>query len=343
MKILVLGGTQFSGRSFVEQAAESGHELTVLHRSPEAPGLPDSVRHLVGDRDPKDPDNKGDGLGAIKALLDNGEKFDAVVDMCGYTPRVVRASCELLCEHTELYLFVSTISVYPVTPDQTPTEDWSWEQLIELDDPEVEEITAETYGGLKVLCEQVVQKFFPMNHIIPRPTIIAGPNDPTDRVTWWTRALTTQESVIIPQAPAGLAQFIDSRDLASFFLRSITKAITGTFNCAGPEPGLSFHQFVNRAHTALESHTRLLEAPLAWLEEHDIKPYRDIPVWLDDERQSMYRVDYTKALNAGLTLRPLEDTMRDIRAWDIERNEPELKAGMKFDRMQQLIAEQSSS
>lgn len=343
MNILVLGGTQFSGRSFVEQACEAGHQITILHRSPEAPGLPESVRHLIGDRDPKDPDNKGDGLGAIKALLENGERFDAVVDMCGYTPRVVRASCELLQKHTDLYLFVSTISVYPTSPDQSPTENWSWEQLIQLEDESVEDITGETYGGLKVLCEQVVHKYFHENHIIPRPSIIAGPNDPTDRVTWWTRALATQDAVIIPEPPAGLAQFVDSRDLAAFFLKCIAEKITGTYNCAGPKPGLALHEFITRTHKALDSKAKLLEAPKSWFEGHDVKPYRDIPTWISQDVMSMYKVDYSKAVEAGLKNRSLEDSMRDIRAWDVERGEPELKAGMKFDRMQQLVSEAASS
>ncbi len=342
MNILVLGGTQFSGRSFVEQACDAGRDLTILHRSTEAPGLPDSVRHLVGDRDPKDPDNKGDGLGAIKALIDNGERFDCVVDMCGYTPRVVRASCELLKHYTDLYLFVSTISVYPTSADQSPTEDWSWEQLNQLEDDSVEEITGATYGGLKVLCEQVVHKYFPENHIIPRPSIIAGPNDPTDRVTWWTRALGTQDAIVIPEAPAGLAQFVDSRDLAAFFLKCITEKITGTYNCAGPQPGLTLHEFITRSHAALGSKSTLIKQPKSWFEAQEIKPYTDIPTWISDDVMSMYKVDYARATQAGLNNRPLEDTMRDVRAWDVERGEPELKAGMKFDRMQKLVSEAGS-
>ncbi len=340
MNILVLGGTQFSGRSFVEQAVEAGQNLTILHRSPSTEGLPGSVRHLIGDRDPKDPDNKGDGLGAIKQLLENGERFDAVVDMCGYTPRVVRASCELLKDHTDLYLFVSTISVYPATPDQSPSEDWAWDKLNQLEDPTVEEITGKTYGGLKVLCEQVVHEYFPENHIIPRPTIIAGPHDPTDRITWWSRVLTTQDEVIIPEPPAGLAQFVDAHDLAAFFLRCITRKITGTYNCAGPQPGLTLHEFITRAHAALGSSTTLTQRPKAWFDEHDIKPSRDIPTWIGDESQSMYKVDYSKAKDAGLQNRPLEDTMRDIRVWDVERGQPQLKAGMKFDRLRELVAGQ---
>ena len=338
MKILVLGGTQFSGRSFVEQAVDAGHDLTILHRSPDAPGLPDGIRHLIGDRDPKDPDNKGDGLGEIKKLLDAGERFDAVVDMCGYTPRVVRASCELLKEHTDLYLFVSTISVYPHSPDQSPREDWGWDELNQLEDNSVEEVNGETYGGLKVLCERVVHEYFPVDHIIPRPGIIAGPNDPTDRVTWWTRALATQEALVVPDVPGELVQFIDARDLAAFFLRCIEKHLIGTFNCVGPKPGLTMHHFIKQAHAALRSKARLIEAPRSWFDEQGVKPYQDIPIWIGEEAQSVYKVDYTIALKHGLSPRPLEETMRDVRAWDVQRGEPELKAGMKFDRMRELVS-----
>jgi len=338
MKILVLGGTRFAGRAFVEQAVDAGHDTTILHRSESDP-LPDSVRRLRGDRDP----DKGDGLGEIKKLTDAGERFDAVVDMCGYVPRVVRASCELLKGHTDVYLFVSTISVYPRSADGRPSEDWAYDRLEQLEDPSVEEVTGETYGGLKVLCEQVVDEMFGDRAIIPRPGIIAGPNDPTDRVTWWTRALTELDAVVIPEPEAaGLAQFIDARDVAAFFHRLIATGSTGVFNAVGPEPGLSFHAFVNRTHAALDSDARLLEAPAEWLDANDIKGSKDLPLWIGADAQSMFRVDYAKALRHGLELRTLEETMRDIRAWDVQRGLPPLEAGMSLDRLAVLASKASS-
>lgn len=334
MKVLVLGGTQFSGRSFVEQAAKAGHEVVVLHRSTQDPGLPVGVRRLVGDRDPE----KGNGLGKVRALLEHGERFDSVIDMCGYAPRVVSASCELLREATDHYLFVSTISVYPRSADEIPHEDWALSQLEQLSDPTTEEVTGATYGGLKVLCELAVRKHFADRACIIRPGVIAGPNDPTDRITWWARALTTQEAVLIPAPPAGLAGFIDARDLAAFFIKCARNHLIGTFNATGPEPALALGDFVRRARTALNSKAQLIEAPHKWLAQRDIKPWQDIPTWLPEDSQSMYRVSNERAIGAGLIMRPLENTINDLNAWDIKRGRPALKAGMALEKMSELTA-----
>ena len=331
MNILILGGTQFSGRAFTQLAVDANHSVTLLHRSKEDPGLPAAVRRLVGDRDPK----IGDGLDRIKELLDAGEHFDAVVDMCGYTPRVTKAACDLLKDHTDLYIFISTISVYDIADaDVILDEDGP---KITLDDPAVEEVTGETYGGLKVLCEQVVIEAFPDSHCIPRPCVIAGPNDPTDRVTWWARMLTTQDALVIPAPPAGLASFIDSRDLAAFFLHCAANKTTGIFNATGPEPELSLHDFISRTHVALDSKTTFIEADQAWLEEQAVNAWLDIPTWLPNDKQYMHKITSAKAQANGLHNRPLEETMTAIREWDIERGSPELKAGMKPDRIADIV------
>lgn len=333
MKILVLGGTQFSGRAFVEQAASAGHDITLLHRSPADPGLPTGVRRLVGDRDPE----KGGGLGEIQRQIDSGERFDAVLDMCGYVPRVTQASCEMLKGSCDQYVFTSTISVYEKgNTDSAPDED---APLIDLEDKAVEEVTGETYGGLKVLCEKVVRTWYPENHTIIRPGVIAGPNDPTDRVTWWSRMLGTLDAMVVPAEPCGLAGFIDARDLAAFFLRCSEQKIMGTHNAVGPEVGLGMRSFIDRTHTALESKAQLIEAEAGQLASMDITAWKDIPTWAPEESQYMYRISAQRAIDQGLSLRPLEDTMRDVRAWDIERGQPELKAGMSAERMREVVGE----
>ena len=339
MNILILGGTQFSGRAFTQLAVEANHSVTLLHRSKEDPGLPAAVRRLVGDRDPLLAEQGGDGLKLIKELLDAGEHFDAVVDMCGYTPRVTKAACDLLKDHTDLYIFISTISVYDI-PNADAIADVILDEdgpKITLDDPTVEEVTGETYGGLKVLCEQVVIEAFPDSHCIPRPCVIAGPNDPTDRVTWWSRMLITQESLIIPADSAGLASFIDARDLAAFFLHCAANKTTGIFNATGPEPELSLHDFIYRTHAALDSKTKLIELSQAKLEELNIQAWHDIPTWLPSDKQYMHKITSAKARAAGLVNRPLEETMIAIRDWDFERGSPELKAGMKPDRIAEIL------
>jgi 2'-hydroxyisoflavone reductase len=142
MKLLVLGGTKFLGRHAVDAALAGGHEVTIFTRGQTNPELFPGVEHLRGDRD-----------GSLDAL--HGRRWDGVVDTSGYVPRIVRQSAELLRDHVERYVFVSSISVYadfsgPVT-EATP--------VAELDDPETEEIL-ENYGALKAACERVVEEVY---------------------------------------------------------------------------------------------------------------------------------------------------------------------------------------
>ncbi len=332
MNILVLGGTRFSGRAFTEHAVRNGHDVTLLHRSAEDPGIAGITRRLVGSRDP----NEGDGLAQLESLIASGQTFDAVVDMCGFVPRVVRASCELLAPVAGRYLFVSSVSVYRITADGAPDEN---APVIELDDPTTEEInSAEAYGGLKALCEDEVRRAFgDQRSCIVRPGLIVGPNDPTDRFTWWTRVLRTESAVPVPE-PGGAATFIDARDLAAFYLHCLEHDHAGVYNAAGPSERLTLPDFARQAHAALQSETELVAAPEPWLLEQDVQPWRDIPVWLAEDSQSLHRASNARALDHGLRLRPLADTARDTAAWDTQRQSPELTAGLDPARIASLVA-----
>ncbi|NJN19836.1 MAG: hypothetical protein HC822_28170 [Oscillochloris sp.] len=142
MHILILGGTVFLGRHLVESARTRGHAVTIFTRGRNNPDLFPEIERLRGDRN-----------GDLSAL--EGRTFDAVIDTSGYFPRIVRASAELLAPNVGHYTFISTISVYPEYSKIGIDED---DPVGTLEDPTVEEITGETYGPLKALCEQAVQK-----------------------------------------------------------------------------------------------------------------------------------------------------------------------------------------
>lgn len=167
MELLILGGTRFLGRHLVEAALGRGHRVTLFNRGLSGPGLFPDVERLVGDRD-----------GDLSAL--RGRRWAAAIDPCGYVPRLVRASASLLADAVDHYAFVSSISVYsePLAPgagEGAPVQ--------ELPDPSVEEVTGETYGGLKVLCERAAEGAMPGRVLNVRPGLIVGPHDPTDRFT----------------------------------------------------------------------------------------------------------------------------------------------------------------
>ena len=121
-----------------------------------------------------------DAVGQSAYLAPLGQRsFDAVIDTCGYVPRVVAASARLLAQRVERYVFVSSISVYaddPVVTESSPTQRAS--------DPESEDVERE-YGALKVLCERAVESALPGRAIVVRPGLIVGRYDYTGRFSYW--------------------------------------------------------------------------------------------------------------------------------------------------------------
>ncbi len=200
LRILMLGGTGFIGPHFVREALSRGHALTLFNRGKRQPEPTPGVKTLYGDRD-----------GKLEAL-ESGE-WDAVIDNSGYVPRHVRLSTQLLRERVKHYLFISTISVYADLSVPGVTEDAPLEKLA---DESVEKVDGTTYGGLKVLCERVVQEDFAGRNTIVRPTYIVGPGDHTDRFTYWPWRTSQGGEMLAPGTPADPIQYIDVGDLARF-------------------------------------------------------------------------------------------------------------------------------
>lgn len=318
MDILVLGGTRFVGRHIVEAALARGHKVTTFTRG-KSDLIPGALA-LVGDRDTN--------LEPLK-----GRSWDAVIDTSGYVPRIVRQSAELLAGHTQFYAFISTISVYKDTAE--PVSEDSGLQT--LSDPLVEQVSGETYGGLKVLCEAVVRETYPGRSSILRPTLVVGPHDPTDRFTYWVRRFREGGKVLLPGKPEQVFQVIDARDLARFTLHTVEQHISGTFNVVAPP--YTWGHLVEALQEATGRRTEPVWADEAWLLEQKVTPWADLPAWIpaSGDDAGLMRIQPTRALATGLTLSPLSQTVADTVAWDASRSEP-LKAGLSRARELELLA-----
>lgn len=329
MNLLILGGTRFSGLHLVRMAVAAGHRVTVLHRGRHAAALPQQVEQIVGDRDPR----LGDGLEHLARRIAGGTRWDAAVDMCGFVPRVVAASADTLRDAVGRMLFVSSISVYPLDPRSSPAE---MDSVIELSDASVEEITGETYGGLKVLCEQVVRERFAGRATVIRPGLIVGPGDETDRFLYWVRRFRRGGRVLVPAEIDCPTRWIDARDLAAFFLRCLEREITGVFNVAGPREPIGFGAFLAEVIDALggDVPADLVVEPRSpgWRAARGIEDWVDLPVFTGEAGSSMGRVRADRAFEAGLSTRSLMRTVVDTAEWDRRRGEPPLKAGISADR-----------
>jgi 2'-hydroxyisoflavone reductase len=323
VRILVIGGTRFLGHHFTDSAARAGHDLTLFNRGQSDPGAFPDVEHVTGDRD-----------GGLEPL--RSRTFDAVVDMCGYFPRVVRQSVSLLAPAAARYLFVSSISVYdegvlrPGFDEDAPTQ--------VLADPEVEVITNETYGGLKALCEQEVRRGFPDGALIIRPGLIVGPLDRSDRFTYWVRRLAHGGDVVAPGSPGRPVQVIDARDLAAWMLRLVEAQAVGVFNATGPAEPFTFGEMLGAISTAVGGDAHLEWVDERFLVDHGVEPWTDLPVWLPEAEQAADQCDVRRALAAGLTFRPLGETAADTFEWDARRpQDVPLQAGLADVRERELL------
>ncbi|HET6866278.1 MAG TPA: NAD-dependent epimerase/dehydratase family protein [Solirubrobacteraceae bacterium] len=302
MRLLVLGGTQFLGRHIVDSARARGHELTLFNRGRTDPGPIPGVEQIHGDREHD------------LALL-AGRAWDAVIDTSGYVPRVVGASAQALSESVDRYVFVSSISAYGTFAEPGMDESASTAP----DPPAGTEDVLAHYAQLKAACERRLEDVLPGRVLVIRPGLIVGPHDPTERFTYWVRRLAAGGRVLAPRAPDQPVQLIDARDLADWIVRMVEARATGIYNATGPATPLTFGPMLERVAVATGGHPELVWIDEDCLAEAKVEPWAELPLWLDLDRQPDFRgflaVDIGRALNAGLSFRPLEETAADTLAW----------------------------
>lgn len=331
-RILILGGTGFLGPQLVEAARARGHTVTLFNRGKTRPHLFPDVEKLQGDRDPKN----GEGLKALE-----GRSWDAVVDTSGYVPRVVRASAELLAPNVGHYVFISTISVYKELPRPGMDED---APLATVDDPTNENVR-EHYGALKALCEKAAEAAFPGRTTNIRPGLIVGPDDPTQRFSYWPVRVAQGGEVLAPGSGSDPVQFIDVRDLAEWTILTLENRDVGTFNATGPARPLTMKELLEACKQASQSNATFTWADAAFLEKHNVRAWMDMPVWVTPggEMAGMSAVSNARAVARGLKFRPAVDTARDTLTWfnglPPERQaELRKRAGLPPEREREVLA-----
>lgn len=325
MKVLILGGTKFLGRHLTESALKAGHEVTLFNRGKTNPGLFPNVENLTGDRD--------NDLSSLK-----GRTWDVVVDTSGYIPRAVKATAELLADSVEHYTFISTISVYSDTTIYGMDENGP---LATIDDETREDVTGETYGALKVLCERAAEAAMPGRVLNVRSGLIVGPHDPTDRFTYWPVRVAMGGEVLAPGKPEMAVQFIDARDQTDWIIRMAEARKTGTFNVTGPAQPLTMSELLETAKAVTGSNATFTWVNDDFLVENEVAPFTELPLWIPETYNGLQALNIDRALAAGLTFRPLADTIRDTLNWNMKRtgeSGAQPRAGLMRDREEALLA-----
>jgi 2'-hydroxyisoflavone reductase len=295
VKLLLLGGTIFLGRHIVEAARAHGHEITLFNRGRHEPQLFPEVEKLRGDRD-----------GDLSAL--RGRRWDAVIDTSGYRPEQIRAAMEALGGAVTQYTFISSISVFrEFPPGRSYDEDATREE-------------GDTgYGALKARCEDALDAILPGRVAIVRPGLIVGPHDPTDRFTYWPRRVARGGDVLAPGRPERPVQFIDVRDLAEWCVRLTEERRAGVFNAVGPASTLTMGELLEACRAVAGTATRFLWVPDGALVAAGVEGWTELPLWVPENDAGfggLLLADNRRAMAAGLTFRPVPDTVRATLEWD---------------------------
>jgi 2'-hydroxyisoflavone reductase len=317
MRVLVLGGTSFVGRAIVDDLVANKHEVTLFSRGKTGADLFPELEKRKGDRDAGDYESLKDG------------RWDAVVDVSGYIPRHVNQAMDAVGDRGGRYLFISTGSVY----DRLRAPDGMDEDAPRLaPERDTEKITNDTYGPLKVSCEDDVTARYGDRSTIVRPGVVAGPFDPTDRFTYWVRRAARGGRVALPGRPDQPVQVVDSRDLATLVTALLANDRPGVFNAVGPAEPTTMDGLIRTCAEAAGSTVEVVPV------RADAVP-PGFPLLLPDGSWDvMFRRSAQRAHDAGMASTPLVGTAAATLAWDRERGEPKLAAEITPEREAELLA-----
>ncbi|MEV6512921.1 NAD-dependent epimerase/dehydratase family protein [Streptomyces sp. NPDC051642] len=311
MRILVLGGTWFLGKTVVEEALRRGWQVTTFNRG--RSGAPvEGAATVHGDRTiPAD----------LLRLAEYGP-WDAVVDTSAsaLAPKDVLAGAKALESVTGQYVYVSTVSAYQGWPDEPLTEasavldgppdaDAEYGRMPDgWDGPDLH------YGRQKAGTERAVLVSFGENRTtIMRPGVILGPGEYVGRLPWWLNRAARGGRIVAPGSPDKTIQPVDVRDVAAFALDRANAKLGGVFNVTAPIGRETMGGFLTACLKTTGGAGHLEWAPDALLVEYKVRQWTELPLWRT--HAGVWQIDSGGAYAAGLTCRPLAETVADTWHW----------------------------
>jgi 2'-hydroxyisoflavone reductase len=319
MRILIIGGTRFVGRHITQAALDAGHEVALLHRGQSGADLFPAATHLQADRN------------ADLSVL-RGTRWDATIDVSAYLPRQVVDLAQALDGNGGQYVYISSVSAYQPPAEPEYHEDsplWT----LEPGQPVPDAVTEETYGLLKVLCEQAAVEHFGPGTLIIRPTYVIGPHDHSGRFTYWVQRIARGGEVLAPGYPDRAIQLIDARDQAAFIVAAVEAAMPGAFHTVGRS--MPFSRMLEQiAETVAPAGTRLTWVDPQFLVDAG-QTGSTLPLWYEGDEDSARTntASPDAAVKAGLVLRPLAQSISELDA------EPAVAGFLSPDEESRLLAQ----
>ena len=308
MKLLVLGGTHHVGRAVVETALARGDDVTTLNRGESRPPEP-GVTALTADR--TDP-------AALRAALGD-RTWDAVIDTWSGAPANVLDAATLLKDRAGHYGYVSSRSVYewpiPAGMDESAP--------VVGGDPA--DTSQEDYAAAKRGGELAALAAFGDRAVLARAGLILGPYELVGRMPWWLGRIERGGDVLAPGPPERPLQYIDCRDLAAWMLDMAARRQGGVFNTVSAPGHATMASLLDAALKVTGSGARFVWVSPEVIEAAGIQPWTELPVWVPPggEYDGLHDGNVSAALAAGLTCRPVAETIADTWAWIQAEGYPE--------------------
>ena len=299
MRLLVLGGGRFVGPAVVEAALSAGWEVTAFNRG-RTGRVPRDAEAIVGDR--TDPE-------ALRALGEG--TWDAAVDTWSRDPRVVRDAAKALAGSVERYAYVSSRSVYrwPPAPEADETA-----PVVEGDpDSAASDYPSDKRGG-----ELAVERALGSERVVLlRAGLILGPGEDVGRLPWWLRRVSEGGRVLAPGPPDLPLQYVDARDLAAFAILALESTLSGPFDVVSRTGHATMQAVLEACRRSTGSDADLVWVDPDFLLAADVEPWIELPIWVPPghEDHAVHSSDVTRAHDAGLRCRPVEETVADTWRW----------------------------
>ncbi|MEV6604146.1 NAD-dependent epimerase/dehydratase family protein [Kutzneria sp. NPDC051319] len=328
MRLLVIGGTAFVGRTVVEDALTRGYEVTTVNRGRTGADV-DGVKALRGDR------STDGGLRELEGLT-----FDAVVDPGGMVPAHVLRTARALVDAAPFYAFVSTTAVYQSW--DTPHVDESAATWPGVADEDGDPADLTRLGVRKRGCELAVEQTYGPDSVIARAGMIVGPYDNVGQLPWWLTRIARGGRVLAPGNPDRGLQLIDARDLAAFVLDQVEARAGGVHNVVPDEPNTTMGQLVDDCVRATGA-----DATPVWMDEgflfsQGVQPWAELPLWIPDgpATAGFWSVSAVGATARGLRTRPFAESVEDTWAWlRTLDTAPTMPPGLDTRKEQRVLAE----
>lgn len=307
LKLLMLGGTGFLGPHIVWRAQERGHEVTLFNRGQTGPDMFPDLEHLQGDR--------YSDLASLESAIAEGRKWHSAIDTFAYVPSVVTDMMKVISGSIDHYALISTVSVY-ASSDEAGADESA--PLAEVTDEVASGITTHRevgmhYGAMKARCEQAAEAGMPGKVANIRPGLIVGPRDTTGRFTYWPVRASEGGTMIGPGSPEDPTQIIDVRDLADFIVLSIEKNLAGEYNAISPAGHYTMGDLLNASVKVADAGTEIEWVDADFLTGRGIQAWQQLPCWVPTTMEGYAgfgMTDCSKATKAGMTIRPIEETVR---------------------------------